>query len=200
MKIFFSTTTSQFDKFKHLYYMIRGFLVKEGHILTRDWLQLIRDREEGIEIPKLNAKERYHYVVSALTNTKILIIEDTVSSFSNGHLITLALVKKIPVLVLWHEKLKKKKFKTNFIEGIESDYLEIHKYNEKNYKDIIRGFIKKYTKTGEKNRFHLVLDGIEREYLDWAQYNYKKSRTEVIRGSIRKTIDKDEEYQRYLKN
>ncbi len=180
--------------------MIRDFLVDDGHILTRDWLQKIRDRHEKITIPQPNLKERYNLVIKALTSAKVLIVEDTASGFSNGHLITLALVKRIPVLVLWHEKLKKKKFKTNFLEGMQSDYLEIQKYNEENFKEIIKAFIKKYSKIGERNRFHLVLDGIEREYLDWAQFNYKKSRTEVIRDSIKKSINTDEDYQEYLRD
>lgn len=184
--------------------MIRDFLVEEGHTITRDWLQNIRNKEEPIELTNPgsspgHAEFIYKRVRRALEDADILILEDTVSSFSNGHLVTLALSRKKPILVLWNDKHKKiKKFKTNFIEGIESNYLEIHRYGEDNYKKIIRAFINKYSNANEKHRFHLVLDEVERDYIDWAQYHKGKSRTKVIRDALRKELDSDEKYNSYL--
>ena len=71
-------------------------------------------------------------------------------------------------------------------------------YDQKNLESIIGTFIEKYEDSGEKNRFHLVLNHLERRYLDWGQYAKGKSRTQIIRQALRKEIDSDEGYNKYL--
>ena len=85
-----------------------------------------------------------------------------------------------------------------FIHGIDSDILEIVEYKPDELDEIIRVFINKYAGIHEKNRFHLVLNNLERSYLDWAQNRYKRSRTKLIRDSLKHTIDNDDEFAKYL--
>jgi hypothetical protein len=197
MKIYFTASTAEFVKYRNLYFSIREFLIKEDHILTRDWLPKADNHiKNGHEI-LTDMKEIYKDCLLAIQESDLVIIEDTVSNFSTGHQITVALQRQKPTLVLWSEP-KHRHFKNTFIQGIESEYLEVHEYTKKGYIEIIKKFVKKYENANQKNRFHLVLGEVERKYLDWAQYNKNKSRTKVIKESIRKFMDNDEEYQKYL--
>jgi len=180
MKIYFGCSTSQFLKYQEYYLAIRDFLVEEGHILTRDWLGIYRDallnHPEKLLISSDHGPEKvYQLATKAFYEAEVLIAEDTVSSFSNGHLMTLALQRKMPVLVLHIQGKKKTYLKKSFIQGIKSDYLEIKQYDLSTYKQIIRTFLKKYEDSFIRHRFHLVIDEVERKYLDWAQFNEKRA-------------------------
>ncbi|SRR5260221_5945028 len=197
MKIWFGCSTSEFIKYKENYFAIRNFLVEDGHLLTRDWLKPTLDKiQEGQR--KIGVEEIYTAVMKAINEADMVIIEDTVSNFSTGHQITVALQRNKPVLVL-RAQPKRKFFDKSFLDGLKSPNLEIHEYNLKNYKEIIRAFIKKFENSNKKNRFHLVIDEVERKYLDWAQFQKGESRTTLIRKSLRKTINEDPKYQEYLK-
>ncbi len=138
-------------------------------------------------------KKIYRDCLSAINDADLVIIEDTVSNFSTGHQITVALQRQKPTLVLW-QKEKHRHFKQMFIHGIESDYLETGMYQPGGFQAIITKFINKYQNAHQKNRFHLVLDNVERKYLDWAQFNRGESRTKLIRQAIRTQLTEDKEY------
>jgi len=142
-------------------------------------------------------KKYYPEVMRALEDSEVIIVEDTVSNFSTGFIITYAIQRRKPVLVLWTED-KKKYFKQNFLEGVKNENVEIEKYTQKNLKEKIRTFLNKYDHHQGKHRFNLIIDNVERKYLDWARYNKRKSRTSIIRGAIRKSLNSDLEYKRYL--
>ncbi len=196
MKIYFSCSTAELAKYSDAYHAIRDYLV-QGHILTRDWLpeteQHLRAGNRELE----NIKKIYTACVDAIREADLVIIEDTVSNFSTGHQITLALQMRKPTLVLWQGK-KHRHFNQMFIHGIESDLLQVAEYDQHNLTSIIQTFINTYDDRPEKNRFHLVLSGRERRYLDWAQFTSNKSRTKVIQSALKTTIDTDKDYQAYV--
>ena len=86
-----------------------------------------------------------------------------------------------------------------FIHGIDSDILQVSEYELKDLNDTIETFINKYESFVEKNRFHLVLNNVERNYLDWAQFTKNKSRTKIIKEGLKNIIESDEGYARYLR-
>jgi len=176
---------------------MRNFFVEEKHILTRDWLARAEYRIDTGEVEINDIKEIYNACMRAINEADIVIIEDTVSGFSTGHQITVALQRQKPTLVLWSEP-KHRHFQKSFIQGIESDYLEFYEYRNDEYKEIIKKFIKKYENAKVKNRFHLVLSEVERKYLDWAQFSKNKSMTKVIRELLIDSINNDKDYQEYL--
>lgn len=144
-----------------------------------------------------NIKQIYQDCIKSIKEADLVIIEDTISNFSTGHQITVALQSRKPTLVLWQGE-KHRQFKQMFIHGIDSDILQVSEYSNKNLYEIIQGFINKYEDALERNRFHLVLNNVERSYLDWAQFTKNKSRTKIIRESLRKLIEGDAEYSNYL--
>lgn len=198
MKIYFTCTTAEFSKYKTTYFKIRDFLVAQKHTLTRDWLAKAEKRLKLGDIEVEDIKEIYNDCMRAINAAELVIIEDTISNFSTGHQITVALQRQKPTLVLWQGK-KHRHFKKMFIHGIDSDLLEVKEYNKDNLNETIKSFINKYKNSKTRNRFHLVLNQIERDYLDWAQYNKGESRTKIIRNSLKTTIDTDKSYNNYLK-
>lgn len=200
MKIWFGCSTADFLKYQEHYLAIRDFLVKEGHILTRDWLKPTLSALEHRKAIK-GPEKLYNEVMQAVNQAELLVIEDTVSNFSTGHQITIALQRKKPVLVLWLEsETKNKYFKETFLQGYRSPYLQISQYNKDNYEEIIRAFIKKYSHATDRHRFHLVIDEVERQYLEWAKFAYGQSRTDIIRSALRQRADSDSQYLKYLSN
>lgn len=198
MKIYFSCSTAELATHRDSYYAIRDYLATE-HILTRDWLEATeRHMQTGNkELPGI--KTIYKLCVEAIREAELVIIEDTVSNFSTGHQITLALQMRKPTLVLWQGK-KHQHFNQMFIHGIESDLLQVREYTSDTMADVLQTFINTYADSPEKNRFHLVLSGRERRYLDWAQFVQHRSRTKVIGEALKQTIEHDPEYQAYLKH
>jgi len=196
MKIFFGCSTSQMATYKDLYLKIRDVIIDDGHILTRDWLPLainaIKHKEKAY-----NTKSAYRSIVKAIHDADLLIIDDTASGFSTGHEITLGIMRSKPTLVLWHES-KKRMFDKRMIHGIDSPYLVTAYYTENNLEGIILKFIRQFSNATMKHRFHLVIDEVERNYIDWAKFQQGKSRTEVIREAIREKIAQDKKYQNYL--
>lgn len=197
MRVYFTCSTAEFNKYRNQYFKIRSLLVDNKYVLTRDWLPHTEKRLQAGDTEVRDIKEIYQACIQAIRNADLVIIEDTVSNFSTGHQITVALQLRKPTLVLWQGK-KYRQFKQMFIHGIDSDILEVAEYDEVTLPKIIRAFIKKYSKAHEKNRFHLVLENNERMYVDWAQFKYGKSRTQIIRKGLKKTIEADKEYQEYL--
>lgn len=197
MKIYFTCSTAEFENHKQDYYKIRDYLVSSKHTLTRDWLKKTQDRIDTGDTEISDIRKIYKGCIEAIHAADIVIIEDTVSNFSTGHQITLALQRKKPTLVLWKGK-KHRHFKNMFIHGIESSLIEVRQYRDENLVPTLNRFINKYKHGKSKNRFHLVLNQVERDYLDWAQFNKGKSRTKLIRQSLQDSIENDEDYQKYL--
>lgn len=197
MKVYFTCSTAELLANRDAYYAIRDYLVGGGHILTRDWLAETEQHTLAGNRELRNIKEIYKLCVEAIREADLAIIEDTVSNFSTGHQITLALQMRKPTLVLWQGK-KHRHFNQMFIHGIESELLRVAEYDAQNLTDVLQTFIHTYEDKPEKNRFHLVLSGLERQYLDWAQFVKHDSRTKVIRGALKQAIETDKEYQGYL--
>ncbi|MCA9385837.1 hypothetical protein KC717_04265 [Candidatus Dojkabacteria bacterium] len=199
MKIYFTCSTAEFQKYHETYFAIRDFLITEGHILTRDWLPKVdrRIKETKSDLPDI--KQIYDDCMKGIQTADLVIIEDSVSNFSTGHQITVALQQNKPTLVLWSGE-KHTHFNQMFIHGIESEYLQVATYGDQEYREIIKEFTTMYSNPHQKSRFHLVLSEAERTYLDWLNHTHSQSRTEAIRSSIRDKMKRDKDYRSYLQN
>ena len=199
MKIHFTCSTAEFDTYRDDYFSIRNFILQSGHILTRDWLPHTEKRIKSGLKELYDIKEIYKRNIDALHEAELIIVEDTVSNFSTGHQITIALQQRKPTLVLWQGR-KHRKFDQMFIHGIDSRVLQVTEYLPCDLSTIITEFINKYENIRETNRFHLVLNGFERQYLDWAQFNKNLSRTKIIKKALFRAMQDDKNYQKYLRS
>jgi hypothetical protein len=175
MKIYLTHSTSKLVENRNMYEHLRSFLIDKGYTLTYDWLpDALKHIAKGTKKP--NYQKIYRESVVAIDKADIVIIEDTVSSFSTGHQITLAIQRKKPTLVLWG-KNKNKHFENSYLHAIKSEYLQIQSYDKDNLEEVISSFINKYGDIGERHRFNLVISDLEKRYLEWAQHHKNMSKT-----------------------
>jgi nucleoside 2-deoxyribosyltransferase len=194
MKVFFGCDNQDILKYKDEYLTIRDTIKKLGHTITRDWIDYsISAAKENKDDP---SSKYYEDVIEAILDADVVILEGTVDSSSTGHELSLALQKGKPILYLIQgseEALKKE-----FISGLQSPLLAV-----RGYKDIetltkhINTFLHNFD-GGIKVRFNLVMDKHQDNYLEWAAYNYKKSKTEIIKNALDTQREKDQKYQEYL--
>ena len=191
MKVFFSCSTNEILKYKNEYKAIRDTVKSLGHSLTRDWLdksiELAVSGQKDVPISRL-----YSDVVSAILMSDVVIFEGTVRSTSLGHQLTYALEKNKPVLFLTQESGEQLNYL--FISGARTSLLTIKNYTKNNLAHIITDYLA--NNNGDKKvRFNLVIDKPQDNYIEWASYNYKMSKTEVIKQAINKLMRLDKKYQ-----
>ncbi|MBN1168549.1 hypothetical protein JXA63_01525 [Candidatus Woesebacteria bacterium] len=196
MKVFFTCSTRSIDKNAQYYREIRDQIIAQGHSIDRDWIDYAINVAHR-DIPDIPSPARYKDVMSAILIADVVIVDTSIKSMSIGHQITYALQKEKPVLVLRH-KNKNKELEKLFIEGSESEKLSVNEYkNLSEIKKILSNFFSKFDDKPVK-RFNLALTISEDNYINWASFNYKKSKTEVIQESIDKIAEKDISYKKYL--
>ena len=202
MKIHFACSTSELEIYGKNYIDICDLIRDAGHSITRDWIDsavaTLGDYKKG-KI-KIDRVEIYNKAVESILASDAVVIEGTVSSFSIGHQMTLALSKNKPTLVLLYNdgSDKKNKLQNSFISGIKSPFLTIAKYSSKeDIKRILSNFLTKSTSPTIK--FNIVLSKEIENYLDWASFYYKTNKSEFIRDIITKHMnEEDTNYQKYI--
>jgi len=198
MKIWFGTTTLHFSDYRNHYERIREHLLSLGHVLTDDWIGKCGDWIERNPNAERGIKDVYQKVTGAMDEADASIIEFTVPNFSTSHQITYSLRKRKPTLVMRLEK--DNTFQDSYIDALDSKYLEVTKYDLKNYKDIIDEFLGYASLDKGKKRYNVILGKEHKFYLDWAANKYDKSRSEILRDLIEDMRDGDESFKIYLKD
>lgn len=197
MKVHFTCSTNEFEKYFELYKLIRKTIRTDGHILTRDWLyEELEHRKKGV---KRYSNEVYYKTLQAILDADVVVIEGTVPSFHIGHQITIALQKNKPVLFL-SLKPERGKWPTVglFRKEEKRPLLYIKKYTRRSLKTILERFFQEYKK-GPMTRFNLILEHDIENYLRWASLTYKKSKSDIIRNLLRQYMgQEDGKYQEYL--
>lgn len=202
MKIHFACSTSELEIYSKNYTDICNLIRGMGHIITRDWIDnavtTLNDYKKG-KI-KIDRVEIYNKAIESILASDAVVIEGTVSSFSIGHQMTLALSKNKPTLVLIYndDSEKKNKFQSSFIQGIKSPFLTVSKYSSKeDLKKILTDFLSKSITTSVK--FNIVLSREIESYLNWASFYYKVNKSEFIRDVLTRHMNiEDRNYQKYL--
>lgn len=196
MLVFFTCSTKKISKYAKFYRTARNAILSLRHKVNRDWI------DYSINLAKRNIPEEpththYEDVVTAIMTADLIIVDSTVPSMAIGHQVTIAMQNEKPVLLL---RLKGKNTKSDklFIEGSNYKNLEIEEYSTlAEIKEIIARFIKKY-ENRPKKRFNLVLTGHLNNYLSWASFFYKKTKTDLIHEAVENALEKDNQYRKYL--
>jgi len=170
-----------------------------GHVITRDWLEEAIEIVENKAVGSLDREDVYNKVLGSILASDVMIIEGTVTSFSVGHQVTLALSKNKPTLFLIQKSTGKKhsKPKDSFLAGITSPLLTVVEYDDSNLADILNDFL---NNNGGKPvvKFNIVLTKEIENYLNWASFTHKLNKSEFIRNLILKHMkDEDKQYQKY---
>lgn len=202
MKVHFACSTSELGIYGKNYIDICNLIRDAGHTITRDWIDnavaTLDDYKKG-KI-KIDRVEIYNKAVESILASNAVVIEGTVSSFSIGHQMTLALSKNKPTLVLIYNdgSDKKNKLQNSFINGIKSPLLTIARYSSK--EDIKRNLTSFLSKSSSPSvKFNIVLSKEIENYLDWASFYYKVNKSEFIRDIIANHMSKnDSHYQKYI--
>lgn len=199
MKVHFTCSTNEFEKYFDLYELIRKTIKDLGHTLTRDWIY--EEREARRKGRKAYSVDVYNKTLHAILDADVAVIEGTVPSFHIGHQVTIALQQKKPVLFL---SLKPEKGKWPLIisptqSSERLPLLYIKKYTRSSLKTILERFFYDFRK-GPTTRFNLILDHEIENYLNWATFIHKKTKSEIIRDLLRNEIKlKDKKYREHLK-
>lgn len=196
MKVFFTCSTRNINKYAKKYRFIRDEIIRLGHQINRDWIDYSINVKER-NIPDIASHTVYKDVMSAILTADVVVVDSTVRSMSVGHQVTYAMQKSKPVLLL-KKFSNDKRHKKLFIEGSESRGLNTAEYKKtSDIKKILENFFKKYEDKSTR-RFNLVLTGSQDSYVSWASYHYKKTKTDVIQEAIDKMAEKDIAFKRYL--
>lgn len=195
MNVFFTCSTKDIDKFANNYRTIRNAIISEGNKIKRDWI------DYSINLAKRNIPQEpthtfYNDVMTAIITSDAIVVDATVRSMAIGHQLTYALLNNKPVLLLRDKKNDNKE--KLFIEGSGAKNLNVYEYqNLKDAKTIVKRFFKKY-QDKPKARFNLVLTGSLNNYVNWASFYYKKTKTEIIHEAIDNVAEHDSLYKGFV--
>lgn len=197
MNIYFGCATQKLVEYENTYIAIRNRILELGHTLTRDWVP--EALEESLNKKEtFNRQEIYDDVMNAILESDVAIFEGSVPGMGIGHQITFAIDKSKPTLILTDSRIKKSE--NLFIAGTKSPYLILKNYkNIDEINKIISDFLINNSPTS-KVRFNLVLERNQDNYIEWAAFRYKISKTEVIKSAVNSKINSDEKYEKYIRN
>lgn len=195
MKIWFGTTTSQWNTYKEYYFVINNYLKELGCIMPFDWLDNA-DRVYQTSYKERNINDIFKQVTSAIDEADAVIIEYTVPNFSTSHQINYAILKRKPILVMRLMK-DNPRFSDSYLEAITSPLLTLRQYTKKDFKEVIDEFLGIAEIGMGQQRYNIVLEKRQKYYLDWAANEYKKSRSEILRELVDEMSEKDEKYRKY---
>lgn len=196
MKVFFTCSAKNILKFEKNYRLIRNEIINLGHNINRDWIDypinLAKRKTTGIPSFKM-----YPEVMTAITTADTVVVDASVRSMSLGHQLTYAMLHNKPILVV-HNVSKGKIIPKLFIEGTNYNDLTVESYRSlQEISDILKNFFSKY-KDQPTKRFNLVITEAHNNYLNWASYNYKKTKTDVIHEALDHAIEKDMGYKNLM--
>lgn len=196
MKVFFTCSARNILKFEKNYRLIRNEIINLGHNINRDWIDypinLAKRKTSGISSFKM-----YPEVMTAITTADAVVVDASVRSMSLGHQLTYAMQHNRPILVVHYVK-REKKIPQLFIQGTNYKDLNVYGYRSlKEIPEILKKFFSKY-KDQPTKRFNLVLTEAYNNYLNWASYNYKKTKTDVIHEAIDNAMEKDSAYKNLM--
>ncbi|MBL8014708.1 MAG: hypothetical protein JNK26_00790 [Candidatus Doudnabacteria bacterium] len=196
MKVWFGCTTAEWKNYRQYYFAIRNGLVDKGCVILHDWLDAA-EKISQMKQPYERSKKIYQSVIDAISEADLVIIENTIPNFSTAHQITFALQRRKPTLVLRLHK-DDTLFADSYIESLGSPDLVVKEYTLENLGQTLNEFIKVNEVGNTQGRYNVVLNKKHKYYLDWASTTHKKSRSEILRDSLDKTIQNDDKYKKYL--
>ena len=126
--------------------------------------------------------------IKAVMNSKIIALEVTTNSFTQGFLLQKALELNKPVIAFYQ-----KDSVPIFAEGIKSDLLQLVEYDQYNLVDTIKDSIK-IAKENSECRFNFYLNYDLLNYLKYISKKHNKSKSAFVREMLEEKMSTDQEY------
>ncbi len=191
-------------------YFVASIIGRDNKI--KKWQQEVVEtiKEMGIDMNTINfdtqktklMEETEDDMVKAFKrNTKsikesdIVIAEVSASDSGVGYEIAYALNLRKPVLALYNEKAGEPTAPP--IQVGTQKLLTFEKYNEDNLKNKIDKFFKDIRNKLD-TKFILIISPEIDSYLEWAGKSKRMHKAQIVRNSVEKEMENDEEYQGYL--
>lgn len=183
MKFYFGGSSSGIQHYKDQYLLICEFIKKRGHKIIHDWVEEVINLEKG---------GMYKNTAAAIKAADGVILEGTVSSVGVGQQLTLALESNKPTLILIQAGTKGKSTTNgSFIDPSKKYLLYVEKYTLKNLEKILDKFFRNLLQKHGLTRINLVLNRSLDSYLEWSSFETKRSKSQIIRESLRKEMEQD---------
>lgn len=180
LKIFFTASFEGKEKYQSNYDKIVQIIKESKAEVVATELANYKKLLTLRDIKKLKTEKEIHYyaIKKGIQWADLVIMELSQESFQVGHEATLAIQLKKPLLGLSiHQDWSQRILDTYFIGA---------KYNEYNVREIITGFINKYSKNRLTERFNMFLSKQQIKKLDSLAKENSTTRSELIRSLIEK--------------
>lgn len=190
MLIHFIASKSNLDKEIDNYRKIVDIIQKQGHKLTRNWIEgAYKIAQEGDGFKNLDWDSIYAENMEALARADLVIAEATTKSFAVGFQTAVALQHKKPTLLLQREEVKEKTF---YPATAKDNLLVHHIYDDTTLEKIVEDFLKENMIDSKDLRFNFFIDRKIYNYLRWAAFKTGKTKAEILRDLVQNEIEKQD--------
>lgn len=193
MKAYFVAPQKDFSQLSPYYKATVALLNNAGVELTNPWIKEYERKDNSVQ---LESAKYYQESMRDIASADFVIFDVTISSMSVGHQMTYALYMQKPTLLLVNVGVKKGK--DLFVGGSTSPFLKIIEY--KSVDDIEKSlmkFIRDNTRISS-SRLNLSLNKKQANYLSWAAYTYKLTKTKIVQNALDDAIYGDKEYRKWI--
>lgn len=135
--------------------------------------------------------------LESIKNCDVMVYDVTVNTTGGGYLIGVALQQGKNVLCL-HDKESSIRPSVR-LRGVESPYMTFVEYTKDNLRHILEEYLEELKKNIANSRYILTIEPDIDRFLSWGAQEWGINKAEVLRRSIRHTIEDDGEYQAFMK-
>lgn len=195
MRIYFSATITDNDDLRDVYNETIKHLSEHGHKVFEYGSHKLSPQDILTQDDTMMSSV-YKELDKFMRSADVYIADISLPSVGIGYEISQAISLKKPVLALIHDNSEFQPLAT--IKGNQSKYLTHRAYNKGNLGEIITTFIDE-AKRKLDTKFILILPPELEHYLKWSAKTNKLHKAEVLRGALSEKINKDKNYQEYMK-
>lgn len=179
-----------------------SYILSLGYEIPYNWLSRVyKKMKDSNYDPKYHSLKKWEIQkegIKSIKESNILIANLSMQSTSVGYQVFMAIKYGLPVLCLYSLDFGLKN-PPQILQSIDSPLLEVSSYSGKNYKKVIRDFLKK-RKSKELVKFNFIATREIVDYLDWLSKKLKVTKSSALRGEIEEKLMKhNKEYKDFLK-
>ncbi|MBC7459602.1 hypothetical protein H7200_02725 [Candidatus Saccharibacteria bacterium] len=185
MNVHFTASNYQLEKHIDDYRSIVDAVKKQGHTMTREWLEEdLGRRTTKSSYSPTEYKEIWQKVKMSILSADVVIVDGSINSFSIGYQTAFALSNKKPVLVMTSDH----EISQTIIAGEDNPLLFIKNYTTKNLESVVNEFLNKFNIAKQDMRFNMFIDRETQAFLEIESYKTGKTKAKIIRDMIKKEI------------